>query len=114
LGVKMDHVQRAKQFEAFDALSGLSEAVHAKEAPKVNMTDQIPVPVIVSFSKDGGMVPLYFSVNGIRIKVDNICWKNENKTWGSRYRCEITLSDRVETVDLYYYNVERIWTMGKK
>lgn len=73
----------------------------------------IPVPVIATFSKDGKVCPLYFAVEGIRIKVDNIKWKQEKMTH-IEFRCETTLSDRVEEVILKYFYKEQIWTLNKK
>lgn len=118
---KMDTQQRAKQFAPFSALKGYEEALREKEktvAAKQKMVeeneDQIPVPVIATFSKDGKILPLYFSVEGIRLKIDHIKWQNEQNLWGNQYRCEVTLGDRVEEVDLYYYKKNSIWTMKKK
>lgn len=82
--------------------------------PLINNEEQIPVPVIATFNKDGKFYPLYFSVEGIRIKVDNIKWVSNKCVWGYSFRCEVTLSDRVETVDLYYYKNLNIWTLKKK
>ena len=107
---KMDQEKRAKQFTPFDALSGYSEALSIKEAPVVNVEEQSIVPVIASFSVSGDMKPIYFSAEGIRLKIDNIKW-SEQKTWGIRYRCEVTVQDRVETVDLCYYFTKKIWTI---
>ena len=73
----------------------------------------VPVPVIATFSKDGDVRPLYFSAEGIRIKVDNIKWKQQKMAY-IEFRCEITLSDRVEEVRLYYYTREQIWLLEKK
>lgn len=118
---KMDQEQRAKQFAPFSALNGYEEALRAKEktaVPKTELTkeekDQITVPVIATFSKDGKMLPIYFSVEGLRLKIDHIKWQNDKAVWGSQYRCEVTLGDRVEEVDLYYYKTRSVWTMKKK
>lgn len=73
----------------------------------------IPVPVIATFSKDGKVVPLYFSVEGIRIKIDNIKWKQKRVDY-MEFRCEIMLSDRVDEVRLKYYFKEQIWIMERK
>lgn len=112
--VKMDNQNRAKQFAPFDALKGHNEAIKEKEAPVFNIENQVAVPVIANFNSEGGMIPIYFAMNGIKIKIDNIQWKSDKKTWGSQYRCEFVLNNRVETVDLFYYNTHRIWTMPKK
>lgn len=73
----------------------------------------IPVPVIATFSKGGEVRPLYFSVEEIRIKIDNIKWKQRRMDC-IEFRCEITLSDRVDEVRLYYYTREQIWTLKRK
>lgn len=88
--------------------------VEEKDNPLINNKDQIPIPVIATFNKNGKFYPLYFCIEGIRIKVDNIKWVSDKSVWGYKFRCEITLSDRVETVDLYYYKNLNIWTMRKK
>lgn len=118
---KMDREQRAKQFAPFSALNGYEEALRAKEktvVPKTELTEeeknQIPVPVIATFSKDGKMVPIYFSIEGLRLKIDHIKWQNDRAVWGNQYRCEVTLGDRVEEVNLYYYKTSSVWTMKKK
>ena len=84
------------------------------ENPLINNAEQVPVPVIATFSKDGKYYPLYFSLEGIRIKIDHVKWASEKALWGSRFRCEVTLSDRVEEVDLYYYKTNNVWTMRRK
>lgn len=118
---KMDREQRAKQFVPFSALDGYEEALRNKENAASFKTElpekesnQIPVPVIATFSKDGKMRPIYFSVEGLRLKIDHIKWQNDSAVWGHQYRCEVTLGDRVEEVDLYYYKTSSVWTMKKK
>lgn len=111
--INMDQSNRAKQFSPFAALKGYEEALSEKEAPSVNLKNQIIVPVIASFSNEGKIIPLYFAIEGLRIKIDHIKWESPNKTWGTQFRCEITLHDHVDTIDLYYYDSKRIWTMKK-
>lgn len=84
-----------------------------KIAPGFNTDNQVTVPVIASFNGTGGMIPLYFAAEGIRLKINNIKWVSTNQPWGTQYRCEITVQDRLETIDLYYYNTLRLWTMRK-
>lgn len=74
---------------------------------------QEPIPVIVSFGKSGGMIPVYFMVEDVRLKVNKILWQSNNKLWGNQYRCEVVLNERVWTVDLFYYSTQRLWTMKK-
>ena len=79
-----------------------------KNNPLINNVNQIPIPVIATFNKEGKMFPLYFSIEGIRLKVDHIKWQNDKAAWGNQYRCEVTLGDRVEEVDLFYYKTHCI------
>lgn len=111
--INMDPANRAKQFSPFAALKGYEEALSDKEAPSVDLKNQIIVPVIASFNNDGKIIPLYFAIEGIRIKIDHIKWESPNKAWGTQFRCEITLYDHVDTIDLYYYDSKRIWTMKR-
>lgn len=88
---------------------GSSDKAHQfDENPNV-----IPVPVIATFSKNGNVCPLYFAVEGIRMKIDNIKWRQE-KMSHIEFRCETTLSDRVEEVRLQYFFREQIWTLERK
>ena len=90
----MDRENRAKQFAPFIALSGLEEALKAKEVPPVNLENQTIVLVIASFNENGKMIPLYFAINGIRIKINNIKWMSKEMVWGNTFRCEITVQER--------------------
>ena len=109
--VKMDVSNRAKQFAPFAALKGFEEALREKESPIICNEGQVAVPVIATFNKDGKFDPLYFSLEGIRIKIDKIKWVDDKCLWVYTFRCEITLSDRLETVDLCYYKNLNVWTM---
>ena len=93
---------------------GHQSPIEERNNPLISNDNQIRIPVIATFSKDGKMLPLYFSVEGIRLKVDHIKWQSDKAVWGNQYRCEVTLGDRVEEVDLYYYKTNYIWTMRKK
>lgn len=112
--IKMDQTNRAKQFAPFAALTGYEETLKAKEASVLNLDDQVIVPVIASFNQKGDMIPLYFSTEGIRLKIDNVKWISKRKAWGLQYRCEITIQDRLEVIDLFYYDTMHLWTMKKK
>lgn len=93
---------------------GHQSPIEERNNPLISNDNQIRIPVIATFSKDGKMLPLYFSVEGIRLKVDHIKWQSDKAVWGNQYRCEVMLGDRVEEVDLYYYKTNYIWTMRKK
>lgn len=73
----------------------------------------IPVPVIASFNKRGDMIPLYFSYEGLRLKVDNIKWKDSQMILQEKFCCEVTLMDRVQEVILHYHRKYDIWTMER-
>ena len=45
-----------------------------KSNPFINNPNLVIVPVIASFSTDGKMIPVYFSVEGIKIKIDKVIW----------------------------------------
>lgn len=110
----MSRENRAKQFAPFSALKGLDEALKDKEAPVINLQDQTPVAAIASFNPEGKMIPLYFAIDGIKMKIDNIKWADDNHSWGCQYRCEVTMSDHIEVIDLFYYNTLKLWTIRKK
>lgn len=111
--VNMDRENRAKQFAPFAALKGHEDALKAKEAPVVDLENQALIKVIASFNIQGDMIPLYFNIDGISVKIDQIKY-HDDAIWGSKYRCEITLVDHVETVELYYYNTRKVWTLRKR
>ena len=52
-----------------------------KENPFINNPNLVIVPVIASFSTDGKMIPVYFSVEGIKIKIDKVICVKENLAW---------------------------------
>lgn len=112
---KMDNTRRAKQFVPFDALEGHMDSIKTAEKKEIlyDETTQEAVPVIVSFGRQGGMIPLYFMVDGVQLKISKVIWQSNNKTWGNQYRCEAILNERIWTVDLFYYSNYRMWTMKK-
>lgn len=114
----MDRGHRAKQFAPFSALKGYEDALKNKETQKQSdaMKDNsglIPVPVIASFSSNGKMIPLYFSVEGIKIKIDRIIWAQEGLSMGSHYRCRICTGEIAEEIDLLYYKNSNVWALKK-
>lgn len=109
---------RAKQFIPFAALKGFDVALQKKESENdvktsefIGNTDQIPVPVIASYSSNGKVIPLYFSIENARIKVSRVKWQDRMHEWGCKFRCEIIIDDVVKEVDLYYYKNKDIWTL---
>lgn len=85
------------------------------EKPSYDSFDDNPnietVPVIVAFSRDGRMKPLYFRYFGMRLKIDNTWRINErDKTWYD-YVCEVTLIDRVQVVRLSYDVYTQKWVI---
>lgn len=73
----------------------------------------IPVPVIASFNPEGKMIPIYFSIEGLRIKVEKILWSTENYVWGNQYHCQITLGEQSEQVDLFFFKTRGVWTLQR-
>lgn len=71
------------------------------------------VPVIATFNISGDIKPLYFSVEGIRLKIDNIRYINSNNKEKPVFKCEVTFSDRVQEVTLTYHKRQDVWTMDK-
>lgn len=71
------------------------------------------IPVIASFDSDGTMIPVYFSIEGLRIKIQKILWHTENLIWGNQYHCQVLLSDQEETVDLFFFKTTNSWTLER-
>ena len=85
-----------------------------KENPFINNPNLVIVPVIASFSTDGKMIPVYFSVEGIKIKIDKVIWAKENLAWGSHYKCGICVCDVAEEIELMYYRSRNMWTLKRR
>lgn len=110
---------RAKQFIPFAALKGFDEALQKKETENdenemdgfIGNTNQIPVPVIASYSSNGKIIPIYFSIEDVKVKVYRIKQQSRMYEWGCRFRCEIVINDVVKEVDLYYYKNKSTWTL---
>lgn len=123
--IKMDRQNRAKQFMPFAALKGYDEALRENEicdesgsySRPDNYMDNpllVPVPVIASYSRNGDVIPLYFSIEGLRVKISKVKWKDTGKEWGYHFRCEIIMDDMSEDVDLYFYKNKNVWTLRRK
>lgn len=78
-----------------------------------NNPNIVPVPVIASFNNKGEMIPLYFSVEGLRIKIDHLLYAEKKAMDKIVYRCEVTFSDRVQQITLNYHKCAGIWTLNK-
>lgn len=81
--------------------------------PSINSRNHVTVPVIASFNTEGKMIPLYFSVEGLRIKIDRIVWGKEDLVWGSQYRCKICVSEIAEEIELSYFKHTNMWALKK-
>lgn len=90
---------------------GLSE--QEKDNPFIDNPSLLPIPVIASFSKEGKMVPIYISVEGIRIKIDNIKSHQIYAVNGDRFKCEITNGRYVQEIELFYHKNSNIWTLKR-
>lgn len=73
----------------------------------------ITVPVIASFNNKGEMIPIYFSVEGLRIRIDKILWHSENYVWGNQYHCQVCISEHMETIDLFFFRARNVWTLQR-
>lgn len=82
-----------------------------KHNPFINNPDFHVVPVLASFSTEGKMVPIYFSIEGLKIKIERVVWTCDNLAWGSQYRCQIHVNNKVEEIDLLYYKNRNLWTV---
>lgn len=78
-----------------------------------NNPNIVPVPVIASFNNKGEMIPLYFSVEGLRLKIDHLLYSDKKTTDMTTYRCEVTFSDRVQQITLNYHKNAGIWTLNR-
>ena len=78
-----------------------------------NNPNIVPVPVIASFNNKGEVIPLYFSVEGLRLKVDHLVYTDKKVRDVTIYRCEVTFSDRVQQVTLNYHKRAGIWTLNR-
>ena len=90
------------------------KADEEKENPFINNPNLVIVPVIASFSTDGKMIPIYFSVEGIKIKIDKVIWAKESLAWGSHYKCRICVCDVAEEIELMYYRSRNMWTLKRR
>ncbi|MBO5146572.1 MAG: hypothetical protein J6C19_13775 [Lachnospiraceae bacterium] len=115
---KEEMENRAKQFIPFDALKGFDAALHQKEQEHnqnnanelmEQHTGHMPVPVIASYSSHGKVVPLYFSVEGAKVKISRVKWQERMQEWGCKFRCEVMADHAVKEVDLYYYKNKNTW-----
>ena len=77
-----------------------------------NNPNIVPVPVIASFNNKGEVIPLYFSVEGLRLKIDHLLYADK-KSDVITFRCEVTFSDRVQQIMLNYHKNAGIWTLNK-
>ena len=85
-----------------------------KKNPFIHNDKLVLVPVIASFSTEGKMIPIYFSVEGIKIKIDRIIWAKENLACGYDYKCGICVSDVMEEIELTYHKDRNMWTLKKE
>lgn len=84
-----------------------------KENPFANNPNLLPVPVVATFNKEGKMIPLYFAVEGIRIKVDHVRWTKSMPLLGELFGCEVTVTDAVQQVELCWHKNYNIWTLKR-
>lgn len=94
---------------------GIKSVEEEKNNPFILNNNVVPVSVIASFNTSGNMLPLYFMVEGIRIKVDRIISCKEGMTWGSQYKVRICFdANQEEVIELLYFSNRNMWVMKKK
>ena len=69
------------------------------------------VPVIISFSADGKMIPLYFRYNGVAYRIDRLVSADTDCPPFYKYECEITRGDIVHKVGLEYNLNSTSWML---
>ncbi len=69
------------------------------------------VPVIISFSADGKMIPLYFRYNGVVYRIDRLVSADTDCPPFYKYECEITRGDIVHKVGLEYNLNSTSWML---
>ena len=69
------------------------------------------VPVIISFSADGKMLPLYFRYNGVSYHIDRLVSADTDCPPFYKYECEITRGDTVHKVGLEYNLNSTSWML---
>ena len=71
------------------------------------------VPVIASFSVNGGVQPLYFQFDDKTIKVTSVHWC-EKKIDAFHYECTASLDNYLTEVNLTFYPKDNRWIMNTK
>lgn len=71
------------------------------------------VPVIASFSKNGGIQPLYFQYDDKTIKIESVHWCE--KKWDIYYfECTAALDNYLTEINLTFYPADNRWTMKRR
>ncbi|CDC34421.1 hypothetical protein ABFO11_00005 [Anaerostipes caccae] len=72
-----------------------------------------PISVIASFSRDGGVKPLYFKYDSSTytetVKIESVKTINHLPLVGSDFSCTVLVGDRQNTVILRYMKREDRW-----
>lgn len=83
---------------------------------KIDYSKCQPVSVIVSFNREGKMIPVYVGImdlygNACRVKIDGItCTKDGNGC--TTYCCFYNTNKRSRQVNLTYYINQHLWVLN--
>ena len=69
----------------------------------------ICVPVIASFSSKGEIKPLYVSVSGVQLKIENFTIENDRDFVWSNFFCVVIDNDIKNRIKLCYHFQEHAW-----
>lgn len=69
----------------------------------------ICVPVIASFSSKGEIKPLYVSVSGVQLKIENFTIENDRDFVWSNFFCVVIDNDIKKRIKLCYHFQEHAW-----
>ena len=73
-----------------------------------------PLPVIATYNADGDFYPLYFQLDGNRIKVENVKWHSEDAHRSMFFNCEVMDGEYVREFVLVYLYDQHRWYLDKK
>lgn len=73
-------------------------------------TQEKPVPVIASFSNEGGIRPLYIRIGGESRKVISARVKSDFRNH-TEYYCKVVVDNRAIDITLSYYSDLRTWAI---
>lgn len=72
-----------------------------------------PVPVIASFSSKGELVPLYTTINGVKLKIEQPFITREMHEW-IHFTCFVVDNNIRKQIQLMYKTSESVWFVPAK